>query len=109
MKVELTMEQIEQLNKDGYMDIDLGDGSGLYFEFNSDKTFSYAEINNPKGTGRREKYVFDDDDLKKLIPKNPIYSTFHKDLMCPTCFTDMIYHFECCPRCGQQLTWVGVE
>lgn len=106
MKIELTKEQIDKIYN-GYLEIDLDDGAGLYFEFNSsDKSFLYGEIFNPKGIGRREKFCFDAEDLGKLIPKKPTDpSYYHNAPLCPTCGTYMIYNFEHCPKCGQELRW----
>ena len=107
MKIELTEEQIDQIYNDEILEIDLGDSAGLYFEFESDKSFSYGEIYNPKkASGRRENFCFGSEDLGKLIPKKPNDpNCYHNAPLCPTCGTYMIYNFEHCPRCGQELRW----
>lgn len=52
-------------------------------------------------------YIFFDSDdnleLKAARPYNSSY--YHNDPLCPTCRTHMIYHFEFCPKCGQNLDW----
>jgi hypothetical protein len=102
MKIKLTEEQIAQMYEDSYLDIELEDRAKLYFEFNNDKTFSYAEIYNPKPA--RNGYCFDEKDLKKLVPTKPYDPSWHHDWpTCPSCGTYMIYNFECCPKCGQTL------
>ena len=107
MKIELTEEQIKQMYEDSYLDINLEDGAKLYFEFHTDKTFSYGEIYNPKPVdGKRNTYSFDVKDLNKLIPTKPGDPSWHHEWpMCPSCGTYMIYNFECCPKCGQTLLW----
>lgn len=109
MKIELTSEQLDQLRKDQYLDIDLGNGASLYFEFNSNDSFLYGEIHDPNpkiGMEKRNTYTFDVENLNKLKPTKPDDpSWYHNDPLCPTCETYMIYKFECCPRCGQALDW----
>lgn len=106
MKIKLTPEQIEQLKEDEYLDIDLGNGAALYFEFNKDGTFAYSEIFNQKGTDRRKAYAFSYEDLERLLPKKPHDpSYYHNDPLCPNCGTYLIYKFECCPKCGQAIDY----
>lgn len=107
MKIELSPEQKAQLEEDKYLRIDIGDSAGLYFEFNNDNTFNYAEIFNPKeNIGRRQGFSFDSQDLERLMPKKPIDpSYYHNDPLCPNCSTYLIYKFECCPKCGQVIDW----
>ena len=109
MKIELTPEQIDKLREDQHLDIDIGNGAGLYFEFGSDLCFVYGEIcdPNPKiGLEKRNVYYFDTNDLNKIKPTKPDDPSWHhNDPLCPNCGTYMIYKFECCPRCGQALDW----
>lgn len=109
MKIELDPEQIDLLRENRYLNIDLGNGSSIYLEFESDGSFSYGEIWNPNpkiGIEKRKTYSFSSEDLGKLKPEKPDDpSWYHNDPLCPTCQTYMIYKFECCPRCGQALDW----
>ncbi len=110
MNIKLTSEQIEELKKDSYLSIDLGDGAYLYYERNSDGTFSYGEICDPKvdKNQQRKSYSFDTEGLQKLIPTKPDDPSWHHNYpLCPTCGTYMIYNFEHCPKCGQELLWSG--
>lgn len=109
MNIKLTPEQIDELRKDSFLNIDLGNGATMYFEFNTDSTFLYGEIydsNSNIGKDKRKTYVFDCEALSKIKPTKPDDpSWYHNDPLCPTCGTYMIYKFECCPRCGQALDW----
>ena len=95
MKIELTTDQIKQLIDDGFLDIDLGYGSKLYYECAADGTFNYGEIFDPCGlTEKRKSFAFDRKDLNKLKPTKPDDpSWYHNDPLCPTCQTYMIYKF----------------
>lgn len=61
MNIKLTPEQIDKLREDKYLNIDIGNGVGLYFEFGSDLVFVYGEIfdSNPKTVlDKRNTYCF---------------------------------------------------
>ena len=109
MKIIFTDEQISQLEDDQYLDIDIGRGGHLYFEFNAKTNhFVYGEICNPKDgfSDKRKSYVFDNEELERLIPQDPYTSRYSDEYYkCPSCFTPLIYQFECCPKCGQALKW----
>lgn len=108
MNIQLTPEQIEEFKKDCWIDLELGDGAYLYCECNSDGTFLYGEICNPKvdKNQKRKRYTFDTESLQKLIPTKPEDPSWHHNYpLCPSCGTYMIYNFEHCPKCGQILLW----
>lgn len=105
MRIELTQDQYDQLVKDSYLDIRISDAQALYFEYNTDMSFSYGEIRQ-KIQGRSSGYAFDENDLKKLIPTKPDDPSWHHNYpLCPNCGTYMIYNFEHCPKCGQTILW----
>lgn len=108
MKIVLTDEQYAELKKDHYLEIIINADTeqNLYFEFNDNGTFNYGEINQKRIPGYPSKFYFDGDDLGKIIPTKPRYSSWlHDKPVCPSCAADMIYHFEHCPKCGQTLDW----
>ena len=110
MNIKLTPEQIEKFRKDSWLDVDIGDGAYLHYEYNSDGAFSYGEIGDPKidKNMKRNIYTFDVESLKKQIPTKPDDPSWHHNYpLCPTCGTYMIYNFEHCPKCGQELLWSG--
>lgn len=106
MKITLNEEQLEQLAEEQYLDIQLNNGSSLYFEFNKDLTFSYCEIINPKSTNRRKTYSFGTEELAKMDETIPYYpfSNIHNP-QCPQCMTPLIYKFDYCPKCGQKIVY----
>ena len=109
MKINLTEEQLNQILKDGWLRVDSDSGFGIYLEFGTDLNFQYGEITHSKQTvdlGYRRGFVFDSDELKRLIPAKPSDPSYYSnDPLCPNCRAYMLYKFECCPKCGQVLDW----
>ena len=50
MKINLTDEQLNQILKDGFLDICSDTGFGIYVEVGKDMNFQYFEINHSKET-----------------------------------------------------------
>jgi len=108
MKIALTEEQYAELRKDHYLEIIINEATkqNLYFEFNDAGAFNYGEINQKGVPGYPRGFYFDDGDLKKIIPAKPTDpSWYHNEPLCPNCGAYMLYHYECCPKCGQTLDW----
>lgn len=94
MNIKLTPEQIEKFRKDSWLDVDLENGSYLYYECNSDGTFSYGEICDPKidKNMKRKIYTFDVESLKKQIPTKPDDPSWH-------------HQWPLCAKCGQKIQY----
>ena len=108
MKIELTPEQYKQLKEEQWLDIRINEleGQSLYLEFRPDMSFVYGEIHQTRIPGYKKAFVFDDEDLKKMIPEKPSDPSYYHDCpLCPRCGTYMIYNFEHCPKCGQEISW----
>lgn len=108
MKIILTDEQYAELIKDRYLEIVINEAAkqDLYFEFSDNLAFNYGEINQKGIPGYPRGFYFDGGDLKKIIPTKPHnLSYYSNDPTCPNCGAYMLYHFECCPKCGQTLDW----
>lgn len=110
MKIKLTKDQIDQILNDSYLDISYedsdGDNLGVYCEFSPELNLEYIEINGRFGKQKLAKYAFTSEELELLKPKKPYDpSWYHKEPLCPNCQTNLIYHFENCPKCGQRMDW----
>lgn len=107
MEIKLTNEQCEQIFKDGWINITVGNNHWIYIEFDDCSDFWYFELVRTDNTGKHKKYyAYDTNDLDRLRAKrlcDPSY--YHNDSLCPNCGTYMIYRFEHCPKCGQKLDW----
>ena len=108
MKIELTPEQIQQFQEDGYIILDWGKNR-FYIEVDKNGHFLYGEVSsvfNEEDDMKRKAYCFDEKDLQKMHPRKPYDpSWYHNEPLCPSCQAYMIYHFEHCPKCGQKLDW----
>lgn len=111
MQIVLTDEQYEQLKKDRWIEIKAPDNKGirLYVEYSETMDLDYFESyhTNLPAKNRRD-YALGSEDLEKLRPKKPDDpSWYHNKPLCPNCGTYMIYNFEHCPKCGQEIEWSG--
>jgi len=108
MKIKLTEEQINEMLKDQWIEIcpesDDVAGPRIYAEVGTELGLEYFEFYDKS---RKKAYALSSEDLDLLIPKKPIKFFNSKDPHCPSCYTSMIYKFECCPRCGQAIDWKG--
>ena len=105
MEIKFTDEQEKQFIEDKYIRI-VGDNYDFYFELDDKNNICYFEIIKKENKRIKQKYFFDTDELEKLIPKrlnDPSY--YRNDPLCPNCGTYMIYNFEHCPKCGQQIDY----
>ena len=108
MKINLTDEQLNQILKDGFLDIGSDTGFGIYVEVGKDMNFQDFEINHSKETqklGHKSGYCFGDEDIKRLLATKPGFGYTSGDWLCPNCETHLIYNFEHCPKCGQAIKW----
>lgn len=111
MQIVLTDEQYEQLKNDRWIEIKAPDNKGirLYVEYSETMDLDYFESyhTNLPAKNRRD-YALGSEDLEKLRPKKPDDpSWYHNKPLCPNCGTYMIYNFEHCPKCGQEIEWSG--
>ena len=112
MKINLTDEQLNQILKDGFLDICSDTGFGIYVEVGKDMNFQYFEINHSKETrklGHRSGYCFNDEDIKRLLSAKPRSGYHSDDPLCPNCEAHLIYKFEHCPKCGQAIKWEKLD
>lgn len=106
MEIKLTPEQVAEFIKDKYIDIQLGNNLRFYLGLDRDEAPLYFEVVQSEKNKMVHKHIYNFYELKRLKaarPYNPSY--YHNDPLCPSCRTHMIYHFEYCPKCGQNLDW----
>lgn len=105
MEIKATNEQVDELLKDCFADIQVGNYR-IYLELNKDGSLWYVELIKSKNGKAEQGYAFDTEMLEKMLPKRPHDPHYyHNDPLCPNCQTYMIYQFEHCPKCGQKLDW----
>lgn len=110
MRIDLTEEQYKELKEDGVLDIAApGKGIRLYVEYSETMDVDYIEaFHDELPKHNRRDYALGWEDLEKLRPKKPDDpSWYHNKPLCPNCGTYMIYNFEHCPKCGQEISWSG--
>lgn len=110
MDIKLTEEQYAKLKEDKVLSINApGNGIRLYIEYSETMDVNYFEsFHYELPAHNRRDYALGYEDLEKLRPKKPDDPNWHHDKpLCPTCGTYMIYNFEHCPKCGQEIKWSG--
>lgn len=98
MEINLTEEKINELKKDGFLEINYNNDFYVYIELDNAADF-YCEVKN-----HSSKHCFDNHDLEKLEDKK-VLRWGSGEPRCPSCSTPMIFNYDYCPKCGQKLLW----